>query len=181
MTNAEAGVFGYFNQEVDLSKILKTIPPVIILDVLELSAKDGSDTHKTSFKLNVDTSSTSVFVYFFNKNLDPETTCNKTFAVSRIIPKTQSVLKAAIEELLKGPTSDEKKLGFETSLTNDVKLNSVKIVGDIATVDLSKDQSGGSCRIGIVSSQIANTAKQFSNVKKVIISVNGEAEGILQP
>ena len=182
MTNSpEAGIFGYFDVEVDLNKILKTIPSIIRLDVYEASAKDGSDIHETSFQLNVDASSISAFVYFFNNNLEPEESCNKTFAVPRVVPKTQSVLKLALEELLKGPTSNEKKLGFETQITSEVRLNSVIIVGDTATVDLSKDQSGGSCRIGIVASQIANTAKQFSNVKNVTISVNGATEGILQP
>lgn len=55
MTTApDAGIFGYFNQEVDLTKLLTTIPPVILLDVFEASAKDGSDIHKTSFRLNVE-------------------------------------------------------------------------------------------------------------------------------
>ena len=82
MTNApNAGLFGYFDQEIDLAELLKTIPPVIRLDVLELSAKDGSDIHKTNFRLNVDRSATAVFAYFSNDNLDPEISCNKTFAV----------------------------------------------------------------------------------------------------
>ncbi|MEK7151656.1 MAG: GerMN domain-containing protein [Patescibacteria group bacterium] len=185
MTNSpEAGVFGYFHQEVDLAEILKIIPANIRLDVFEASAKDGADIHKTSFDFKVDSASTSIFAYFFNNNLDPDVGCDKTFAVSRVVPKTAAILRAALEELLSGPTSNERKLGFETSITKDVKLNSVKIVGnanDIAVIDLSKDQSGGSCRVGIITSQITNTAKQFDNVKQVIISVNGKTEDILQP
>ena len=185
MTNAtDVGVFGYFNQEVDLAKLLKTIPPVIRLDVLELSAKDGSDIHKTSFRLSVDQSVTAVFAYFSNNNLDPEISCNKTFAVTRLVPKTQSLLKAAIEELLKGPASAETKLDFGTSIDPGVTINSVKIAGDTATIDLSPkldENMGGSCRVSAIRSQITNTAKQFANIKNVIISINGESELILQP
>ncbi len=185
MTNApDAGIFGYFNQEIDLTKLLKTIPPVIKLDTLELSAKDGSDIHKTSLRLNVDQSATAVFAYFGNNNLDPEISCNKTFAVARLVPKTQSVLKAAIEELLKGPTLAEEELGFGTSINPGVTINSVKITGDTATVDFSPkldENMGGSCRVAAIRSQITNTAKQFPNVKNVVISINGETELILQP
>jgi len=185
MTNApDAGIFGYFDQEVDLAKLLKTIPPVIRLDVLELSAKDGSDIHKTSLRLNVDQSATPVFAYFSNDNLDPEISCNKTFAVTRLVPKTQSVLKVATEELLKGPTPSEKELGFGTLINPGVTINSVKISGDTATIDFSpklEEKIGGSCWVAAIRSQITNTAKQFANIKKVIISINGESELILQP
>jgi spore germination protein GerM len=91
------------------------------------------------------------------------------------------VLKVAIEELLKGLASKEKDLGFIELIDQDVMLNSAKIENGIATIDLSKDQSGGSCRVALIESQIINTAKQFSNVNNVIISVNGRTGDILQP
>lgn len=185
MTNApDAGIFGYFNQEIDLTKILKTIPPVIRLDVFEASAKDGSDIHKTSFKLDVDQSETAIFAYFANKNLDPEISCNKTFAVARIVPKTQSVLKAAIEELLKGPSAAEADLGYKTSINSGVSVNSIKISGAKATIDFSKkieENTAGSCRVSAIRNQITNTARQFSNIKNVIISVEGRTQAVLQP
>lgn len=185
MTNApDAGIFGYFDQEVDLAKLLKTIPPVIRLDVLELSAKDGSDIHKTSLRLNVDQSVTAVFAYFSNNNLDPEISCNKTFAVTRLVPKTQSVLRGATKELLNGPTPAEAKLGFGTLINSGVMINSINISSNTATIDLSPEldkNMGGSCRVTAIRSQITNTAKQFTNIKNVIISINGETELILQP
>ncbi len=185
MTNApDAGIFGYFDQEVDLAKLLKTIPPVIRLDVLELSAKDSSDINKTSFRLNVDQSATAVFAYFSNNDLDPEISCNKTFAVTRLVPKTQSVLRAAIEELLNGPTPVEAKLGFGTLINLGVTINSVKISGDTATIDLSKkieENAGGSCRVAAIRNQITNTAEQFPNIKNAVISVEGRTEDALQP
>jgi hypothetical protein len=185
MTNApDAGIFGYFHQEIELTKLLKTVPHVIRFDVFEASAKDGSDIHKTSFELDIDQSETAVFAYFSNNNLDPEVSCNKTFAVARLVPKTQSVLKAAMEELLKGPASAEAKLGFGSSINSGVALNSIKISGNKATIDFSKkieENAAGSCRVSAIRNQITNTARQFSNIKNVIISVDGQTEAILQP
>lgn len=184
MTNAEAGVFGYFHQEVDLVKILKTIPPIIILDVLELSAKDGSDIHKTSFNLTVDQNSTTVLVYFSNNKLDPEITCEKVYAVARIVPKTTSVLKVAIEELLRGPAMIDTSADFKTSINSSVKLNYAKIENSVAYLDFDnrlQESIGGSCRVQAIRRQIEVTAKQFSTVKDVAISINGVTEPILQP
>jgi spore germination protein GerM len=65
-----------------------------------------------------------------------------------------------------------------------VTINSIKISGNTATIDLSPkldENMGGSCRVSAIRSQITNTAKQFANIKKVIISINGETELILQP
>ena len=127
---------------------------------------------------------TAVFAYFSNNNLDPEISCNKTFAITRLVPKTQSLLTAAVEELLKGPTPAETKLDFGTSINPGVTINSVKISGDTATIDLSPkldENMGGSCRVSAIRNQIMNTAKQFANIKNVIISINGESELILQP
>jgi len=184
MINAEMGKFGYFYKEIDLKKELKTLPTTIILSVFEFSAKDGSEINKTSLELEVDPNSTAVFAYFNNNNLDPEVSCNKTFAVARLVPKTQSTLKAAMEELLKGPNAAETKLGFGTSINPGVTINSVKISGNTATIDFSpklEESVGGSCRVAAIRSQITNTAKQFPNIKNVIISINGETELILQP
>ncbi len=54
MTDAQdAGLFGNFKQEIDLNKIANPVPDKIRLDVFEASARDGSDTNKTSFLLDV--------------------------------------------------------------------------------------------------------------------------------
>ena len=185
MINApDAGQFGYFYKEINLAE-LKTIPPDIILKVLDFSAKDGSEINVNRRELTVNPASTTVFTYFSNNNLDPEISCNKTFAVARLVPKTQSVLKAAIEELLKGPTPAETKLGFGTSINPGVTINSIKISGDTATIDFSqkrlKKMPAVPAGFPPSGSQITNTAKQFPNIKNVIISVEGRTEDALQP
>jgi len=123
-------------------------------------------------------------VYFNNDKLDPEFSCYKVFPVERKVGKKTAVARAAIEELLKGPTEEEKAAGFFTSINTGVKIQKLVVENGTAKVDFDKQmeyQMGGSCRVSAIRSQITETLKQFSTVKNVIISVDGRTEDILQP
>jgi hypothetical protein len=125
-----------------------------------------------------------VKVYFNNNKLDPEISCNKVFPVEREIIKTTAVARAALEELLKGPSNKDGADGFTTSINYGVKIQKLTIEGGVAKVDFDEQLQqgvGGSCRVSAIRSQITQTLKQFPSVKNVIISVNGETETILQP
>lgn len=128
--------------------------------------------------------SVKIKVFFNNEKLDPEFSCNKVFPVERIIPKTQAIARAALEELLNGPTEKEKIDGFLTNINPGVKIQKLTIENSLAKVDFDKQlefQVGGSCRVAAISAQIRETLKQFPTVKKVIISIDGRTEDILQP
>lgn len=129
--------------------------------------------------------SIKVKAFFNNSQLDPESSCNKVFPVERIIPKTEAIARASLEELLKGQlTSEEKVSGFFTSINPNVKIQKLTIVDNVARVDFDKQlefQVGGSCRVSAIHAQIEQTLKQFSTVKEVIISIDGRTEDILQP
>jgi hypothetical protein len=125
-----------------------------------------------------------VKVYFNNDRMDPEFSCNKVFPVEREIPKTQTVGRAALEELLKGSTEAEKNQGFFTSINSGVKIQSLSIKDGVAKVDFDEQlefQVGGSCRVAAIRAQITETLKQFPTVDNVIISIDGRTEDILQP
>jgi len=128
-----------------------------------------------------------VSVFFNNNNLDPEISCNKVFEVKRTIPKTGAIARAAIEELLKGPTQEEIKSGYYTNINSGVKLNDISIQKTnppSALVDFDEQlqfQVGGSCKVGAIRAQITETLKQFPSIENVIISINGRTEDILQP
>ena len=125
-----------------------------------------------------------VKVYFNNDRMDPEFSCNKVFPVEREILKTQAVARAALEELLKGATEEEKSEGFFTSINSGVKIQSLSIKDEVAKVDFDEQlefQVGGSCRVAAIRAQITETLKQFPTVDNVIISINGRTEDILQP
>lgn len=127
-----------------------------------------------------------VKVFFNNPKTDPnwEFECSNVFAVERTIPKTDSVALAAINELLKGPTDDEKAKGYMSNINSGVKVQKLTIVNSVAKIDFDEQlqfQVGGSCKVSAIYAQIKQTLKQFSSVKDVIISINGQTENILQP
>ncbi|MCX6781623.1 MAG: DUF333 domain-containing protein [Candidatus Magasanikbacteria bacterium] len=127
----------------------------------------------------------TVSVFFNNTVKDPNMLdCSKVYAVERIITSTPAVGRAAIEELLKGPTESEKSAGYLSNINMGVGIQSLTIENNVAKVDFDKkieEALGGSCRVGAIRAQIEETLKQFSTVKSVIISVDGRTEDILQP
>ncbi len=125
-----------------------------------------------------------VKAYFNNSKMDPGVSCNKVFPVDRIIFKTSIVARAALEELLKGPTQEEKANGFSTNINSGVKIEKLTIENGVAKVEFNEKlefQVGGSCKVATIRWQIIETLKQFPTVKDVIISINGRTEDILQP
>jgi len=133
---------------------------------------------------NLNNGTMGVQVFFNNDRLDPEFSCNKVFPVQRTIERTLAVARAALQELLKGPTQEEKEQGFFTSINTGVQIQSLSIIDRIARVDFDEQlesQVGGSCRVAAIRAQITETLKQFSTVDSVVISINGRTEDILQP
>jgi hypothetical protein len=124
-------------------------------------------------------------IFFGNTDLNPAASdCSKVFPVARLVSKTQSTARAALEELLSGTTAAEKTQGYFTSLNPGVKINSLTIKNGTAQVDFDEQmdfQMGGSCRVSAIRAQITKTLEQFPTVKNVIISVNGNSEEALQP
>jgi len=123
---------------------------------------------------------------FFNEELGAglDFNCTETAVIEREIIKTQTPARAAIEELLKGPSQVEIEMGFSTTIPNHVKLQKITIENGVAKVDFDETLEknvGGSCRVAAIRAQIIKTLKQFSSVKEVIIFINGRAEDILQP
>jgi hypothetical protein len=126
----------------------------------------------------------TIKVFFNNTKLDPNASGSEVFAVERSVPKIQAVARAALEELLKGPTDKERADGFITSINPGVKIQSLRIDQTITYVDFNKQlefQVGGSTRVGAIRTQIVQTLKQFPTINEVIISIDGRTEDILQP
>ena len=125
-----------------------------------------------------------VRAYFGNSKLNSSADCANVFPVAREIPKTTAVGKAALEELLKGPTAFEQNWGYSTNLNGGVKLKGLKIENGVARADfdgtLGRDING-SCRVTGIRAEITKTLKQFPTVKNVVISIDDRTEGILEP
>lgn len=161
-----------------------------IIEVFDRSAADGTEVDKITipvvFAESISKSPTSsVKIFFSNNKKDTDLIeCDKVYEVSRIVTTTQAIGKATLEELLNGPTAEEKKLGYVTSINPKVKIQKLTIEKGTATIDFDETLQkgvGGSCRITTIKTQIIETLKQFETVKNVIISINGNTEDILQP
>jgi len=125
--------------------------------------------------------------------------------VMRTIPKTEDVVRAIIEELLKGLTSEEEAQGYITLIPyakqissfaphaskmqkpysyGRVKLLSLNIEDKIAYVDFSNEleaYGGGSTASSLIYWQIVKTLTPFPAIGEVVISVEGRTEDVLQP
>lgn len=156
--------------------------------IFEKSNPSGLKENAEEFKLPINFKEENgqiVKVFFSNTKKDPELLdCTKVYPLERKIDSTQSVAQKALEELLKGPTSAEKTDGYFTSINTGVKINKLSITNGTAYVDFNEmlqQGVGGSCKTSNIIAQIKETLKQFSSVKEVKISINGESELILQP
>jgi len=126
-----------------------------------------------------------VQVYFANKVTNPEMLdCSLVFPVRRVISLETNIYESTIEQLLTGPSEAEKQQGYETLIPVAAKVNFVSFDNGVVTADFDKNLDyavGGSCWVSAIRSQIEKTLSQWATVKKVIISINGESEMILQP
>lgn len=179
----DAGQYGPFEVETTYTEP-KTETGII--EVFDYSAKDGEQIDTVTIPVQFNKTETlGVKVFFGSETLNPGAMdCTKVFSVERIIPKTQGTAKAALEELLKGPTDAEKIQGYFSSINSGVKLQSITITDGVAKADFDETlefQVGGSCRVASIAAQITETLKQFPTIESVIISINGRTKDILQP
>jgi hypothetical protein len=128
----------------------------------------------------------SIKLYFSNRIYNPEMLdCRLVYPVTRIIPKTQAVAEASLNELIKGPTAEEIKLGYVGVIPEGTKVNSIKIVDGVLSVDFNKniENNFASCSGTTRMTAIGNTLKQFSTIKSIKYSVAGNSNPneILQP
>src|SRR3989338_5413775 len=104
----------------------------------------------------------SVKAFFSNNNLDKDITCLKVFPVERQVAKTTAVARAALEELLKGPSEQESAQDFYTSINSGVLIQGLTIADGTAKVDFNETMEkdmGGSCRVSAIRAQIIETLK----------------------
>lgn len=99
---------------------------------------------------------------------------------TREIPVSKELYKSVLEELIKGPQSEE----LFPTIPSNVKVNSVEISDSTATVDFSKEiitnfeeipHSSTTEVLAIFS--IVNTLTEFEEIKKVKITIEGKESG----
>jgi len=157
------------------------------LEVFQYSANDGRpiDMVKVPIVLTHESreEQRELRVYFANARLNGNGDCGNVFSVQRPRGSTVAVAEAALRELLKGPTADEKAEGYSSEIPAGVTLRSIAIDHGVATADFSAglNRVAGSCRVEAIHAQIERTLEQFPTVKRVVIAVEGDSDAALQP
>ncbi len=169
---ANIGQFGPFSFEVFLPALTSQS---FTLQVFESSAKDGSDQSVVTVALNLlSLKTTSVSVYF-RDTTKASRDCSAAYPVMRTMAETSAVGRASIYELLKGPSADEKKLGFLSQIPAGVTLSSLVISNGVAKADFSAalKPTRYPCVDGATARQISQTLEQFDSVDSAEITVAG--------
>lgn len=106
---------------------------------------------------------------------------NGLLASRRTVPATAAVGRAAMEQLLAGPSHLDVRAGMATAIPSGTTLLDLDIAGGTATVDLSEDfaSGGGSTSMRMRVAQVVFTLTQFPTVSDVEFRMNGEPVGAL--
>ncbi len=99
--------------------------------------------------------------------------CSLVYPIPRLVPQTPAVARAALAELLAGPTPAEAELGYVSALAPDVTLNNLTLQEGVAKATFNDALNAGvesECRAGAIRAQIERTLKQFPTINEVIIS-----------
>lgn len=119
-----------------------------------------------------------VRVSFMNVQTDPDREhCDQVSAYPRRVLEDGMTERAALEELLKGPTDHDRQQGAQTAIPDGVTLQNFVLIKGTATADFSDVLLTGlfnPCRAQAIRSQIRQTLLQFPTVKNVTVSVNGK-------
>lgn len=106
-------------------------------------------------------------------------------AVPRRVDAEIPVAEAVLRELLKGPTGEERREGLTSFIPEGAALRSVSVSdAGVAQADFSEGLQqgvGGSMRVMGIRQQIEGTLMWISGITSVILSVEGQTEGVLQP
>ncbi|MCE5191783.1 MAG: GerMN domain-containing protein [Actinomycetia bacterium] len=101
---------------------------------------------------------------------------DKLAVSTRRIAATKAVASAAMQQLLAGPSADEKSYGLGTTIPAGTRLLGVTVNGGIATVDVSGgfQSGGGTLSMTMRLAQVVHTLTQFSTIKSVRFSLDGK-------
>lgn len=101
----------------------------------------------------------------------------------RTVTATRGVLRAALTELLAGPTSEEEGWGLTSAVPDGVEVLGVDLADGTATVDLtgSFDDGGGSLSMFLRLAQLVHTATQLPTVERVALRLDGEPVTTFSP
>ncbi|CAN5733909.1 hypothetical protein BH24ACI3_BH24ACI3_04850 [soil metagenome] len=115
-----------------------------------------------------------VTVYFWEFNRDEP---GEDMIPFKRVVDARAPLRPTIEALIAGPTEAENSDKYASVAYGGMKLSDVRIKGTTARIDLVReirdDYNPGDLQTLRFEATVIRTAKQFPNIKKVIVCVNG--------
>ncbi len=122
---------------------------------------------------------TEITLYFADKTLvqtGQQGEYGYVVPVKRVIPDTEDILNATIEELVKGPLPED--VDVDGVIPDSTVALDVEISDGVAVINFNRDiiekSPGGILSGSIMVQSLVYTATQFSNVDKVMVLVEGE-------
>ncbi len=96
--------------------------------------------------------------------------------VRRVVDATPAVARAALEQLVAGPTDDERLDGLATAVPDGTAVLGVSLEDRTATVDLSGtfDEAGDTASTRGRVAQVVATLTQFPTIERVAFRLDGE-------
>lgn len=138
-----------------------------------------------AFSIGVAAQTTGIKIYLGNSVQNPNAEdCGKVFPVTRQVPKTKAVARAALQELLRGVTAEEKAQDYYSTFSEESKslLLNLNVKKGAAYVNfrgnIEEVLSGASSSCGSQAffAQVEQTLKQFPTIKKVFYAIEGKPE-----
>lgn len=167
----------------DNQNVINSINNTLSAQVLQKLGVTGKD---TSVLRNIATSGPTVIKVYFTWSADPTNLedCSQTKWVERTVSKTDNLAQAALQQLILGPTAQEKKDGFKDFWINKKLSNYFKrvfIKDDTAYIDwgdITKvaGNASTSCGQGSFYAPVYDTLKQFPEIKNIVQAIDGRVE-----
>lgn len=154
------------------------------LDIFAFDTTKREELFLQTISLKLLTTQTSdLNIFFQNDRLNNTQACDIVFPVLRTVAQTSAVGRAALIELLRGPTEEEETEGYRIGLPESFEISSLIISGGVATVDLSSVivQTLSLCVQKHVYSQITNTLDRVPNVEEVRIILDSDPNQEFKP
>jgi germination protein M len=134
---------------------VRRIALVFVVALVAAGCGGGDDAQTTTTVTTTAPAETTAFRVYFLRD-------GKVWPVSRKVEKTEAVARAALDELVKGPTDQEADdLGMTSAIPQGTEVDDVSIESGVATVDLSAELPEEAL------AQAVYTLTQFSTVESV--------------
>lgn len=146
----------------------------MLCGLLAAGCDNGSPTAETAAgttttaATETETATSSVAVYLLRDG--------KVSPVRRSVESTPAVARAALTELLDGPTARERADGLSSAIPSGTTLRDISLADGVATVDLSGrfDDGGGSASMLGRVAQVVATLTRFPTVERVAFRIDGK-------